>query len=863
MSVKVTTNGGGSLRWPTGQNFKAPLTGRAGFWMGFWFENPAAFAASGGSNFLIGGTPLNTGTVNGINGLAVTVGGNTSATAFLLSTTASGANATTARMWEAAGASTAPWAGMTPTAYSSIYLFVMGVVDTGGGVFKVFRAIIPKNGAAGAAQVEVRTPAATWAGLTQEFVNQIFIDNLGSASSSTYTAAETMVEHVAIVEGAFPNSGGSPDTAVLAGLANGSYQWDSPAVLNGGSITSWRPLLSVASTTGSGTASTVATPLTVRGTVVTGTALAPWSTMSIAEKPDGFVYEGVSAASSIKLTGTKQAGQSIEFQIGKTDASVHQAWGATGVTYPTSTTWQIIVSLPVNSDARDYRLSIRDAANTADVVVAANAFGVGAVLVLNDQSTFDIDLNYGKPPNLGALTAITTNNVRVARASSIDVAPGGATFQVARCTVPASSGSGIMALADQIGRDLGAAHVPIMLVNVSASGQPLIDWTSDAYRSADSAKWRLWSGFMAFMAANCDYRATALIRQIAIPQASLATGLGTIAGMFDTLWANNIGTAPVWLLPPARGNNTPAATVDTREAMRALAATGGRWKFTGYINDNQLDGDSSHHQATGGPSGDLTAAAHAAGNIRRGLKQGRMYASLLQPLLGLTPTLDRFGPVIVSAAFTSGAKTAIDVTFDRDIHTPSGATTGLPQHWVSTDAWATKTEFTGGIIAPRVVRITKPSGDWTGATLRYDYCRDVPFSTSLTSGVEVGIRTSLDTLIYDTTAFEGGRGIMASPILGAGLLVSDFTTATLPPGAPLATFNGLTAGSLRSVLGAAVTANKITVDNVDPLLVTGIVVGSAGLSSADIGSLAFTVRETKAGAPNSPLDTNLTLAITA
>jgi hypothetical protein len=90
-----------------------------------------------------------------------------------------------------------------------------------------------------------------------------------------------------------------------------------------------------------------------------------------------------------------------------------------------------------------------------------------------------------------------------------------------------------------------------------------------------------------------------------------------------------------------------------------------------------------------------------------------------------------------------------------------------------------------------------------------------------------------------------------------------YELASLAAGAPLVTFTGLTSGSSRAITGAGIAANKLAANNGNPLLVTGMVVGSAGIASGDIGTFAYVVTETLAGATNTPLVTNLTLQITA
>jgi hypothetical protein len=811
MAIGVSTNGGGSLRYPPltapipGANFKTPLAGKRGLWLGTFLKTSTGFNATGGNSTILGGNAdsIDNGILTGLNGLCIAQRGSTATEPRKLITSASGSNTSVQRMWWDGSASQAIWAGMTALDNPEKYFFAIGACNIGWpgtDDFRVFRAIIPVDGDPADAQVEIGTPESTWLTQLSPWLNQIFLGAEGGGSVATRTSAGTAVEHVAIIDGAFPFSGGLPDTQILSDLAKGLKTYASSEVLNGGEILSWRPLRTLADTKGIGSHPSDGVDLTVRGTgiVTDGEVLGPgaWNPagITINELPDGDVFEGVLGPAEVVFDGGKQAGQTLQYRILRENGVVQIDWTATGLSYPTTTSWLLGTTAPMRWDGLDYRLEVRDAAVPSNVVSAANKFGVGPVFVLHDQSTITIGADNGKPPVPGSFASVAPNNVRIARASNRTNVPA-AQYQLARCNDVAAAGSGVMSIADEFGQLLGPNHPPVKIVEVSASGETIDEWIADELTdlSADPARWRLWSGYMTFMAAACDFRATALIKNNAV---SGSTSLiNTLAGMFDALFVNNPAQAQVWLIGPWRNMSlSPANTVSLRDQIATLDTGSSRYKVLCHIHDNALDGDGSNHQPAGQNgstldfAGNVTsffngAAAHLAGNIRAFRRIGRGAVARVQALLGLPVTVEAFGPKVVSARFVDIGKTQIDITFDRDIETPGGATTNLPQHWVTTDNWSTKAEIPGAIISARVVRLTKPSGNWIGASVRYDYCRDTPWQPTGTHvpGGEVNMLGYLDQLIYDTSSFEGGRGIVAQPILGTGIEVSDASSVGWSP----------------------------------------------------------------------------------
>lgn len=501
---------------------------------------------------------------------------------------------------------------------------------------------------------------------------------------------------------------------------------------------------------------------------------------SIAEVPfAGYTFEGVRGAPSIVFDGARSAGAVIERRV-RCGATVVLDWGTTGVSYPSPTSWRWVnTTLPARTDGVDYTLEVRDAAEPATLTTAANSWAVGAVVPINDQSIHEIMALGGKPNVPGAFTAVTANNVRVMYA--VDRTGTTRAVNGSRLNVPAAYGSGYVAMADQIGRDVAAGdlpNIPIMLVDIAKEGQPMTTWISND--TPNGWAWTL-QQYADFMFAACGRRITALIRPVVVTSggmSAISAWLGyydQLISIFDAMMTSQPQGSPypIWVPGCLRTSRTWVGSFDNyllaRAVSREAGNRGGRYKkMLSAPLDIEMQGGFQLHQADGRPTSENNdAAGHRAGNIRLGLRYGRGVAALMQAELAQPVTLDTVGPRIIKRQFTSTGKTAIRLTFDRDVETPSGATTQLPGHWFGTgNTFASPVHAYGVQTSARTIEVAHPSGgNWTGVDLRYDYLRDSPFPAAYQGtdhgwGTELDISQHLDKLMYDTSVFEDGRGFL-------------------------------------------------------------------------------------------------------
>ncbi len=516
--------------------------------------------------------------------------------------------------------------------------------------------------------------------------------------------------------------------------------------------------------------------------------------LTLITKPDGHVFEGVKGKGVARFSGTRPSGELVEAQIVTPEDVVVLAYGSTNITisYPTATTWTATALLDASSTDMRPRARLKNTPST--IANTTNYFGVGFVLLVNGQSWLQRGSTQGKGTN-GALTSVTPNNVRLAQTVNRDFISS-VSYRVDRLNTADKTGSGYTALADQIGLMLGGTTLPIMVFDCTYSGQAIDDWLYDKLPPTTGSDWPLLTGFLAWSIAQCDGRVTAVVREVMFGSSKAGTrgaALDELTAFIDSKMVNQPVDGPweMWLLGGWRSpsSSTRSFIISRTELREKAIANPDRYKSLPIENGIQTDSNAGNHAAVGtgseeGTPKDATPEAHQAGQIRMFRYIARGIVAQMQRLLGLTVT-DVFGPRIVSVKFTSAAKTAFDVVFDRDIRTPSGATTNLPQHWVSTNNFATSssnTECTGTIIGPRTVRVAHPTGgNWQSATIRYGYiCGDMPWptTTEAQNGNEADIRTKLDTLIYDTSSYEGGRGINAEPTLGTGLAIEDASAQT-------------------------------------------------------------------------------------
>lgn len=762
MSVTVASQGAGQLKYPGTPNLKPALVNGEGWWSAFWLH--VTTTTSGATTLQTAADMNNDGATSSASEASVGVTRTNVSDANSKRIINALRNSSGSEVWAQAGA-TGTFTAMPEMTLGNDYLVVWGVCDlTGSGDWRLWRAVVEKNGSVLATEVTAGHASVTTFATSAHRVRDRILSTGGTNSR---TLAGSGLEHVLSVKGVFPFTAGVPTTAILEGLADGTYRPDDAAVLAGGDILDWRVLETNADLANSG--SNGVGDLTVDGTVDTASRIAPdsWFDTAITfdATPDGDVYEGVlGAANNIIRTGGKADGEDLEYQVElATAGTVITAWTDAGLTYPTSTTWEAdLGALAIRTDGDRYRLRMREAANPSDVFDDTSTFQVGAVVVVNDQS----QLRYLAFSDSTTGMSVTPNNCCVQYLASRDGPTSAA--PVVQITATNSYGSGYVEMANQIATDLGYPHLPVKLVAASYEGHPVQDWIADDATDGGSG-WGLYTGFMTATLEACHGRVTAIIRDPVVANAAtIAAQLDTWAGMVDTLLVNQPGDTPFWLMPCNREGNQ-ATCWDIKKAVYDLAVSGGRWKLFGHLDDWQMDGDGSKHPSTGDGTGFNDADAHAAGARRGGTRFGRCIASIVRELLSGT-AIDRLGPSLVSRRWADPDRYGIDFTYDRAVEVPAGGTTGWLQYWVDgADDWATKADSGSGTIvaervASNVVRLTRVDEAAFDPDTKSRYLFDNPWDTASGAfGGEASIRSKLDLLTYDTTSIEGGRGMPAAP----------------------------------------------------------------------------------------------------
>lgn len=523
----------------------------------------------------------------------------------------------------------------------------------------------------------------------------------------------------------------------------------------------------------------------------------PGVTLSIDEVPfDGYVFAlgPTNEAAAIVLTGTKVAAiSSVQYRVELSDGTLVTDWGATGMTYPTAATWRIgstSATYAVRTDGKDYVLKVRDAANTVNTTTAQRKWAPGVVLLFNDQSQFQTLFADGESPATGAPGVPTTNNVRGLWVSNKATATSTADAAITGSAINSATaaGSGWIEIANQMGIDYSSAHAPVMLVDWAYGGMSIDDFNND--EPVATGKWRLRTGFLAFLGTKLQSRCTGVVRMAVLDSASgLSTALDTLAGYVDGVFSSNPTTARFLLIPSMRYGEPQSTAYDfqaMRNAFVTKAAGGGRWSLLCWALPIHMDEDrgatsgAGHHQAQG--SGVYSGATpHLRGNRWLGRLIGRGLGRWLQGFRGESVTLDAFGPKPISAQFTDAGKTAFVITFDKALkqRDAGGAIRGV---WLSTNDWA----LSGGVytasdelvtgytlsISTSTVTVTRLSGSWTGNP-KVDVLRGAPYDT--VSITETTAITAIDRSLWGTDAYNDGvsTGLMATPVQGSGVTVVD------------------------------------------------------------------------------------------
>jgi hypothetical protein len=777
MSVTVTTNGAGRLQLNGALNRKPALDATGdGWWMLFWLQMPPTY--SNQRKMLLGDDSNGDSDFNDNSELGATLSGIGSRQ--LMFWGRYGANPGT-NYWAAAGLTNNQWSSMDSMDSNGVYLVGFGWQDfDGSGDYRLMSFCCERNAAINATRHQV-LGAGSANGIAP--VEQVGIERVFSNYALTPdTPAGTAIEHVALYRGLFPLDGGELDTSVIEALASGEATYgDLP-----GDVTHWWPLTDNATLDSIGSAGS--DPFTIDGEVVTGTALAPWETLTIDEpvSGQGYVIDGILGPSVLRYSGTKSAAITVlQARVDLLDAagafvSTVVDWTDEGFTLD-DTSWSLAYNgLPTNTGGQRYRFRVRDADDASNEKAAAYAFGVGWVIGLNDQSQFQIMMGAKSPPNAGE-PAYTANQCSMLYTS---VRQGGGAEQVTKISSATAYGSAISEMAERIVAEHGLSHAPVMFVDIAYEGEGIGSWLAD---TAPDSGWGLWSGFMTRMMERCHYRLTAMVRMSVINAPAydnLGLAYDAFADQLDTLLVNNPTPALMWLVPPLRsgsGDTTGYNYTRWRGEMMQQAAKGGRWALCTMPLSVMANTDGSVHEATGS-SGDTYGDADAAyrGVLRLGRYIGAGVAALMKKALGQVPTNPGLGPVPVSMHFTSAAKTAFVVTFDRDIQHRDESTAGSRQVWLTTDDGSTKAEAVAGLATvaltgARTAVVTKDSGDWSDVTLKAGVMLDCPFQTKDSGLSETDAQDLLDTaVIHGTDDFEDGGGMIMRPLTALWMDVQDY-----------------------------------------------------------------------------------------
>jgi hypothetical protein len=463
-------------------------------------------------------------------------------------------------------------------------------------------------------------------------------------------------------------------------------------------------------------------------------------------------YEGVLGASSVTVAGTYSGTiASIEARLvdGNGNAVSGFDWSVK-VASPAGNSFSFsFASVPTGGP---YRVQVRDSAVPGTVTAGAVDRYVGAIALVWGQSQADRLFSLGA----GTVTIASESRAFTLRLGDKSQ-PGTPTFS----PLSSGTGSGIVAAANQWQADTN--NIPVLFVDVTYQGSSIDLWISDGQRPGMAGGWNLWSGLATTMLTAVGRASLMIFMQgtANVGETGYAPKMVTLKGMADALLSSPAPLAGV--IPHARSNDG-LQTWAMREQQRVQAQSGVPWVLLCWMLDWVMDADASPHQLNGDT-----------GNPRGGTRVGRGLAKALY-----NSALDIGGPQIVACQFTNGTRNVIEITFDRDIETPSGATSSLAGWFVSADGstWAEiPTGYTAAITGARKLQITKTNGSWS-AGARVDLLRGVPFQSNSGLSDYAGPESSVETdylskVLTDATSFDGGRGMSASPVMGSGFAVAD------------------------------------------------------------------------------------------
>ena len=506
---------------------------------------------------------------------------------------------------------------------------------------------------------------------------------------------------------------------------------------------------------------------------------------AITEKPNGFPWESKRTPAQVKITGT-YTGAPAAIWGRLLDGDFEPVPGfdwAEKITSPSEGTFEFTFDSP--PDSARYYAEVDDGSGNY-IVTTANHFRVNPIIIIGPaQSQDQYFWSFGKGELLPTPEAAELINVL----HSID--PAGRSSRAAEfAPLDGNQGSGAVAAGNRIALKYGK---PCTLVELGASGTSIRAWLEDDVINAGLSDWTTYTGYATAMLSPLEGQATeavsfwgtALISKEATTPGSYALDIETLMAKISAdFFDHRLHTG---VFPHPRSNDDGGENGSNwrlRNAQYQFAISGNpNFSFAGWILDPIMGSNGNPHQAQDGDLGIPNAGE--IGNERYGDYVGDYIAARLN---GVPIS----GPNIIAANWKNDStKDRIVLKYDADYHVPSGKTTDLPQYYVSADGWAavgyTGYRTTGEAIDARTVEVVHPTGgNWLSASkVDVDYIRDTPWdSQDGKYGGEAGVAVLVDDLLHGTDDSDGGRGLIASPIMGEGMTVQPASAPPPPPPPP-------------------------------------------------------------------------------
>jgi hypothetical protein len=852
MSARIAIGSAADLRvTPTSKrNFNTLVNGQVlGQWYGMFVQLPAGGFAGNTGYIVLGAEGASNpggGVFNGVDNFVFRIGGdspsqdNSGATPPIF-------NRMRPRLLQNGGSGITAWApnegdpgtgtgGTFPqfTRSPVTHFVVFGQVNIGDNttpIWRNFYASCPVGVNSPTFYVAATAPPANFISSTNSRrLNHIFMANSTTVSTNR-TPTDTVIEHVAIIDGNFPWDipNGRPDLSIIAGLAGASgtnLTYASPSVLGtGGRIADWwklndtfapfttAGLANYGTTAASGPAVITggANPDIVNG-IVPAASISPahWNPPVITIPTPSAPNErfiGGRGTRARTWTGTYDTSAIIttmqrRWQDAAGNALPGLDWGGT-VTFSAGS-WSFTDTLPSGGP---YFLRMRTTDNPTSIA-GSDDWLVGTTIVTHGQSGVYRAFN-GVPFNTNILSITPAANAHAVFVDINNAKDGGSPgayiqpiVQATRITpglTPGGVGSGVVAMVNE-----WASHNagPVMIVNLSLSGSMMGDWArgGTVFANGSFGGWPFQGDLPPVLPGPTAPNGAGLVGTLALaanrwadlhilmwtPGYTRTGSTGSEGGpegdveYFAAIDArfNGNPTAPILFLPPWRGGRLwdDSSGDGSRQSWHVTAATvtfASRGVLGPCWNDTVVDGNGSLHSAYRTVAvGDSPADVNMIGGTRACAGMGRSAAWVFNR------SIKAIGPRMVKAYFQDGTRQAIVIETGRRLRTLNNAAIHNA-FWVSeaSGAWVQSSERAGGTFTPTISGtkvILTSTGTPFNANTRVDYCRFQPFvSWGGVPNTEIAAERLLDGMLYDFETYRGALNLPAragNPLIGTNTL---------------------------------------------------------------------------------------------